>query len=68
MNKYVVKASEIVGSKAQLAKALGVNPQTFYTWSLDRVPAERVLGIEKATLGAISRHEMRPDIYPVEAA
>jgi len=36
--------------------------------STGRVPAERVLAIENATDGVISRHELRPDLYPVEQA
>lgn len=33
-----------------------------------RVPAERVLQIERATEGAVTRYEMRPDLYPIEEA
>ena len=31
-----------------------------------RVPAERVLKIEEVT--GVSRHELRPDLYPAESA
>jgi DNA-binding transcriptional regulator YdaS (Cro superfamily) len=31
-----------------------------------KVPAERVLLIEAATGGRVSRHELRPDLYPLE--
>lgn len=49
----------------QLAALLGVRYQSIQDWlSANKVPAERVLAIEKAT--GISRHELRPDIYPVE--
>lgn len=47
------------GIKA-LARALGVKHQTFYSWR--RVPAERVIDIERLT--GISRHRLRPDLYP----
>lgn len=30
------------------------------------IPAEKVLPIELATNGQVSRHELRPDIYPPE--
>lgn len=35
-------------------------------WSLGhlRVTAERAVQIEEATDGAITRHELRPDLYP----
>jgi DNA-binding transcriptional regulator YdaS (Cro superfamily) len=34
--------------------------------STGKVPAERVLSIESATDGAVTRHELRPDLYPTE--
>jgi DNA-binding transcriptional regulator YdaS (Cro superfamily) len=33
-----------------------------------RVPSERVLQVEAATDGQVTRHEMRPDLYPEEKA
>jgi len=48
-----------------LASRLGVSYQAVQRWFVrGRVPAERVLAIEAAT--GVSRHELRPDIYPVE--
>lgn len=49
-----------------LARILGIKHTAMYSWK--RVPAERVLDIERAS--GISRHELRPDIYgaPTEAA
>ncbi|WP_200943160.1 YdaS family helix-turn-helix protein [Methylobacterium sp. Leaf123] len=52
-------------SKMTLEKAselFGVHKTTFMRWEKHRVPAEMVLDLEKK-LG-ISRHELRPDIYP----
>jgi len=37
-----------------------VRHQSIYSWK--RIPAERVLDIERAT--GVPRHELRPDIYP----
>lgn len=49
-----------------LAEHLGTDPR--YLWQMAtgrrRIPAERVLEIEAAT--GISRHDLRPDIYPRE--
>jgi hypothetical protein len=56
----VAEAAAKVGGIAALARALNVRHPTFYRWR--RVPAERVLQIEKAT--GISRHKLRPDLYP----
>ena len=55
------------GLKAkQVAKELGVSEPAVSHWSRSRVPAERVIDIERVT--GISRHDLRPDLYPVEAA
>src|SRR5690349_9961542 len=56
------RAIEQVGGVAALARAINVTPQAVSQW--DRVPAERALAVEKATEGRISRHELRPDLYP----
>jgi DNA-binding transcriptional regulator YdaS (Cro superfamily) len=49
-----------------LAAALGVSDELVRLWRNGhrRIPAERVLAIEKIT--KISRHVLRPDIYPRE--
>ena len=45
---------------AALARALGgITSQAISQW--ERVPAERVLDVERIT--GISRHELRPDIF-----
>ena len=60
------RAVDIVGTQTALAKACGVKQQHVWKWlhRCPRVPAEHVLAIEKATNGAVSRHDLRPDIYP----
>lgn len=67
----LVRAIEIAGSQAALGKLIGTSQQRVWTWlhNLEgKVPAEFVLPIEAATDGAVSRHELRPDLYPREAA
>lgn len=64
------RAVESLGSQAALAKALNVKPQYVWNW-LNRdgkVPAEQVIPIEAATEGKVTRHELRPDLYPEERA
>jgi len=71
MNKKhlaLFKAIEIAGGQAALARFCGVSQPSVHKW-LKRsqgIPAERVLAVERATGGKISRHELRPDIYPRE--
>lgn len=44
-----------------LARAVGVDKASVTRWNQGRVPAERVLDVERVT--GISRHDLRPDIY-----
>jgi DNA-binding transcriptional regulator YdaS (Cro superfamily) len=51
---------------SELAKQLDTTAQRLVNWR-DRdhkIPAEFVIRIEKIT--GISRHELRPDVYPIE--
>ncbi len=59
-------AVEKAGSQAKLARIAGVSPTAVWKWcqSSKRMPAEFVLKAEAAT--GVSRHVLRPDIYPVE--
>ena len=53
-------------SLERMAAAFGVNKSTVLRWEMGRVPADRVLDVERAT--GISRHELRPDLYPQDHA
>jgi DNA-binding transcriptional regulator YdaS (Cro superfamily) len=66
MLKIVEIAAKKVGGPIALANGLGIKHPALYSWK--RVPAERVLEIERLT--GVSRHELRPDVYgpaPAEA-
>ena len=60
------KAINIIGGQQALADYCGVRQQTISDWlrNLGRVPAERVLQVEKACKRKVTRHHLRPDIYP----
>lgn len=63
----IEKAVRVLGTQQALADVFGVKKQAVTKWRR-RVPAERVLGIEQATNGEVTRHELRPDLYPAETA
>ncbi len=63
-NKQALKrAIEAAGGLAALAAPLGISAQAVSQW--DEVPPRRVLAVEKVS--GVSRHELRPDLYPVES-
>jgi DNA-binding transcriptional regulator YdaS (Cro superfamily) len=64
MDAGVKKAAKAAGTIAALARALGVTRAAIHQWR--RIPAERVISVEKAT--GVPRHELRPDLYPPIAA
>jgi DNA-binding transcriptional regulator YdaS (Cro superfamily) len=49
-----------------LSRGLGVDKATVTRWAQKRVPAERVVEIERLT--GIPRNALRPDLYPAEGA
>lgn len=59
-------AIDLVGGVARLSGMLGVSSQAISQW--DRCPATRVLAVETATEGKVTRHRLRPDIYPEPGA
>lgn len=60
------RAIEILGSQTAVAKAVQRTPQAVSEISRrgERVPPEWCLPIERATDGKVSRHDLRPDLYP----
>ena len=68
MDQSAVKnACAAVGGQVKLAALIKVSPQAVNLWvTKNKVPAERVLDVERAS--GISRHELRPDLYPVTSS
>ena len=65
MNKETIdQVIKMAGGPSKLARHLGVSPQAISQWK--RVPLNHVFAIEKLT--DIPRYELRPDVYPKEAA
>lgn len=60
------RAIQIAGGPKALSRVIGISSQAISQW--DRAPVNRVLAIEAAVSKAVRREELRPDIYPPEAA
>jgi DNA-binding transcriptional regulator YdaS (Cro superfamily) len=61
-------ALERAGSQSELARICCVTQPAVWKWlqSSKRLPGEHVLKVEEAT--GVSRHHLRPDLYPVDLA
>ena len=64
------KAIAIAGGQSAMAGRLDVKQGHVWYWlnKMGQCPPDRVLDVERATAGAVSRHQLRPDIYPPPAA
>lgn len=62
------RAVEFAGNQSAFSRLLGVSQPTVWAWlnTAGRIPAEYVLKTEAET--GVSRHDLRPDIYPRESA
>ncbi|MBN9529704.1 MAG: helix-turn-helix domain-containing protein [Alphaproteobacteria bacterium] len=60
----LIDAIYAAGGNNALARAIGVTPSAISQW--DRVPAQRVLQVERATGGKVGRRQLRPDLYADE--
>ncbi len=58
------EAIRAAGGISELARRLGISQPSVSNW--ERVPAERVIAVEKAT--NVSRAVLRPDLYSAEAS
>jgi DNA-binding transcriptional regulator YdaS (Cro superfamily) len=62
-------ACSLLGSQDRLAAALGIKSPSISEWRLrGRVPAARCLAIEHLTLGKVTCHDLRPDVFPAVVA
>ena len=61
----VNRATTVLGSQLALAKAISAPPAQVSQWAngVRPVPAHHCVAIERATGGAITRAELRPDDY-----
>ncbi len=63
-NTAIERAVDAAGSQSALARELGVTHQAVQQWVADgKPPVRRAIDIEIAVNGAVTREELRPDIY-----
>lgn len=65
--KALEEAADIVGGKSELARRLGISPQSFNGW--ERCPKKHVAGVVRIVAEALAKrpitaHDLRPDLYP----
>ena len=66
-NTPLQRAVTLAGSQTELARRIGVQQAHVWNWlnrSKGKVPGEYAIPIERAT--GVSRHELRPDLYPID--
>lgn len=73
MKEALKKAVAVVGGQSELARRLaslsGRPIRQGHVWKWIRagkIAADMAIHAESATGGGVSRHELRPDLYPVE--
>jgi DNA-binding transcriptional regulator YdaS (Cro superfamily) len=63
----VEKAVYYAGGARKVAEALGISNTGVYKWCYTgKMSPEHVLALEKLCNGYMTRHDLRPDIYPIE--
>lgn len=72
LKSHIERAIGHYGSQAKLAEAMGCSQQQIaYLLKASSITAEMALKVHEATGGAVSKHDLRPDIFgpsEVEAA
>lgn len=65
----IIRAIDLVGGQAALAKLCDVTPQAVHQWAHDvrPVPPKHALTIQRATEGVVTTAELRPDLAEIFA-
>ena len=65
IREYIDQAVEVHGSQAKLAEAIGCSQQQIsYLKNAKGISAEMAMRLDAATDGKVSKHDLRPDIFP----
>jgi len=70
MSKAMRKAVELIGGNIEVARCLDVHPSFISQMVTGHrlVPCKYVQSIEQATHGAVTRYDLRPDVFGVAPA
>lgn len=69
MHDMIRKAIDHCGSQSKLAKRAGCSQQQIaYLLKAENITAEMAIKIDHATEGAVSRRDLRPDVFGQVAA
>ena len=61
---HLMRLIEFAGSKARLARALGVTPQVVAGWvKRGRISATMAIVAERECNGVITKEQLRPDVH-----
>ncbi len=65
LRSLIERAVRHHGSQAKLAAKMGCSQQQIaYLLKASNITAEMAIAVDTATDGAVSRHQLRPDIFP----
>lgn len=67
--KALQRAVDICGSQSELARRLGgkIKQQHVHYWLENGLSAVQAIPIERAVNGAVTRHDLRPDVFGEKA-
>lgn len=63
-NEAVQLSIDLSGGRPRFARLMGVTEEAVRRWMLHGVPPGRVLQVCRVTYGAVTPHDLRPDLYP----
>lgn len=59
----LLKAINITGSQAELARKLGITQQSVAFWLKNGLPIKRVIEVERITKRKVSRYKLKPSFF-----
>lgn len=68
IGEHIQRAVDHFGSQALLAERIGLSQQgVSYLLHANRISAEIAIAIDRATGGAVSKEQLRPDLFTISS-